>query len=111
MLARRTGSESGEKGLSGLPGSAREHRSRSEEHTSELQSHVNLVCRLLLEKKKRTDNESGGSKLVGGVRLDGGCGAGGVGGCGVGIGAGVGADDGGVVQVMAGVGEVGTAAG
>src|SRR5690242_20814804 len=27
------------------------HR-RSEEHTSELQSHVNLVCRLLLEKKK-----------------------------------------------------------
>src|SRR4051812_49492530 len=27
---------------------------RSEEHTSELQSHVNLVCRLLLEKKKET---------------------------------------------------------
>src|SRR5690242_21296566 len=27
-------------------------QSRSEEHTSELQSHVNLVCRLLLEKKK-----------------------------------------------------------
>src|SRR5438477_12388527 len=27
--------------------------SRSEEHTSELQSHVNLVCRLLLEKKNR----------------------------------------------------------
>src|SRR5260370_16203991 len=27
--------------------------SRSEEHTSELQSHLNLVCRLLLEKKKR----------------------------------------------------------
>src|SRR5438477_12231963 len=27
---------------------------RSEEHTSELQSHVNLVCRLLLEKKKLT---------------------------------------------------------
>src|SRR5690242_21002880 len=27
-------------------------RFRSEEHTSELQSHVNLVCRLLLEKKK-----------------------------------------------------------
>src|SRR5438477_9208615 len=26
---------------------------RSEEHTSELQSHVNLVCRLLLEKKKQ----------------------------------------------------------
>src|SRR6185369_17784563 len=27
--------------------------SRSEEHTSELQSHLNLVCRLLLEKKKQ----------------------------------------------------------
>src|SRR5690242_21944424 len=27
-------------------------KERSEEHTSELQSHVNLVCRLLLEKKK-----------------------------------------------------------
>src|SRR5438477_5080797 len=31
-----------------------EPRRRSEEHTSELQSHVNLVCRLLLEKKKPT---------------------------------------------------------
>src|SRR5260370_42667114 len=31
------------------------HRAiRSEEHTSELQSHLNLVCRLLLEKKKNT---------------------------------------------------------
>src|SRR5438477_9650484 len=28
---------------------------RSEEHTSELQSHVNLVCRLLLEKKKQNN--------------------------------------------------------
>src|SRR5256886_12555658 len=28
---------------------------RSEEHTSELQSQSNLVCRLLLEKKKQTD--------------------------------------------------------
>src|SRR5260370_10251215 len=28
-------------------------RARSEEHTSELQSHLNLVCRLLLEKKKK----------------------------------------------------------
>src|SRR5438477_2087292 len=37
---------------------------RSEEHTSELQSHVNLVCRLLLEKKKSAqaapDPEDGG---------------------------------------------------
>src|SRR5690242_20841735 len=30
-----------------------EQVTRSEEHTSELQSHVNLVCRLLLEKKKK----------------------------------------------------------
>src|SRR6266571_7785008 len=30
-------------------------RLRSEEHTSELQSHVKLVCRLLLEKKKKTN--------------------------------------------------------
>src|SRR5260370_3393710 len=29
------------------------HVLRSEEHTSELQSHLNLVCRLLLEKKKK----------------------------------------------------------
>src|SRR5260370_3383436 len=29
------------------------NNNRSEEHTSELQSHLNLVCRLLLEKKKR----------------------------------------------------------
>src|SRR6266571_4643961 len=33
-------------------------RSRSEEHTSELQSHVHLVCRLLLEKKKKIKNNS-----------------------------------------------------
>src|SRR5690606_41562937 len=31
-------------------------RTRSEEHTSELQSRENLVCRLLLEKKKKTSN-------------------------------------------------------
>src|SRR5260370_25981338 len=30
---------------------------RSEEHTSELQSHLNLVCRLLLEKKKQESIE------------------------------------------------------
>src|SRR5690606_41604440 len=33
----------------------REGRARSEEHTSELQSRENLVCRLLLEKKKNKD--------------------------------------------------------
>src|SRR5260370_5087648 len=31
---------------------------RSEEHTSELQSHLNLVCRLLLEKKKTLQHTS-----------------------------------------------------
>src|SRR5882762_12040938 len=36
-----------------LPG-----ESRSEEHTSELQSHLNLVCRLLLEKKKTRQQRS-----------------------------------------------------
>src|SRR5437016_10889333 len=35
------------------PGFARRATSRSEEHTSELQSLTNLVCRLLLEKKKK----------------------------------------------------------
>src|SRR5438034_4915911 len=32
---------------------------RSEEHTSELQSHSDLVCRLLLEKKKKKKKHSG----------------------------------------------------
>src|SRR4051812_49839506 len=36
-----------------LPVRRKRRRARSEEHTSELQSHVNLVCRLLLEKKKK----------------------------------------------------------
>src|SRR5688500_19954992 len=35
-------------------------RPRSEEHTSELQSPCNLVCRLLLEKKKAYDKELAG---------------------------------------------------
>src|SRR5260370_5367659 len=39
---------------------------RSEEHTSELQSHLNLVCRLLLEKKKNhIDDCPIGSALLG----------------------------------------------
>src|SRR5260370_13426642 len=49
------------RGCSGRPRSGRccrssiprSRRRRSEEHTSELQSHLNLVCRLLLEKKKK----------------------------------------------------------
>src|SRR2546430_3322129 len=35
-------------------------RDRSEEHTSELQSQSNLVCRLLLEKKKKNDTSTAG---------------------------------------------------
>src|SRR2546430_3979088 len=37
-------------------GADAEHRARSEEHTSELQSQSNLVCRLLLAKKKHIDS-------------------------------------------------------
>src|SRR5690242_21201277 len=37
---------------------------RSEEHTSELQSHVNLVCRLLLEKKKKRQRHTAGTTSV-----------------------------------------------
>src|SRR2546422_4653929 len=38
----------------------REFAHRSEEHTSELQSRLHLVCRLLLEKKKKPRQPSGG---------------------------------------------------
>src|SRR2546430_4469352 len=38
------------------PSSNTKSPSRSEEHTSELQSQSNLVCRLLLEKKKQNKN-------------------------------------------------------
>src|SRR2546422_5537078 len=43
---------------------------RSEEHTSELQSRLHLVCRLLLEKKKQPANEdAGGNNIT--LRADG----------------------------------------
>src|SRR2546422_6397426 len=44
--------------VGGIDGVRREHdeqQHRSEEHTSELQSRLHLVCRLLLEKKKKTE--------------------------------------------------------
>src|SRR5260370_21989007 len=41
----------------GRPPAPERQSRRSEEHTSELQSHLNLVCRLLLEKKK-TDHKT-----------------------------------------------------
>src|SRR2546426_2610687 len=40
------------------PRQALEQLGRSEEHTSELQSPCNLVCRLLLEKKKKIKNST-----------------------------------------------------
>src|SRR5260370_3207557 len=42
---------------------------RSEEHTSELQSHLNLVCRLLLEKKKTTNTCHGCQNRIGSQRV------------------------------------------
>src|SRR5699024_11793663 len=39
-------------------------RGRSEEHTSELQSRFDLVCRLLLEKKKQTERNVGQKKAI-----------------------------------------------
>src|SRR2546426_8552836 len=42
----------------GGAGVRRQQRARSEEHTSELQSPCNLVCRLLLEKKKKVTNQN-----------------------------------------------------
>src|SRR5260370_30808943 len=50
----------------GPPGALAAHEGgRSEEHTSELQSHLNLVCRLLLEKKKNNgiDNISSDANI------------------------------------------------
>src|SRR5690606_40898373 len=52
------GASASRRNFGGFPGagasssSLRKRRPRSEEHTSELQSRENLVCRLLLEKKK-----------------------------------------------------------
>src|SRR5260221_3477846 len=44
--------------------------SRSEEHTSELQSHSDLVCRLLLEKKKKTCKSESRRRPLAVRRLD-----------------------------------------
>src|SRR2546422_7344243 len=48
--------------ISGRAG--RSQRSRSEEHTSELQSRLHLVCRLLLEKKKKKERSTRRMTLV-----------------------------------------------
>src|SRR5260370_11285382 len=63
--ARRGGPARGFHGL--VPRQVGSSR-RSEEHTSELQSHLNLVCRLLLEKKKIFIEEAGHHYVV--VRVD-----------------------------------------
>src|SRR2546430_11606919 len=60
--------------LRGTPGGRAGRRSgssrRSEEHTSELQSQSNLVCRLLLEKKKKTTLVSTDQIVVPRIRTD-----------------------------------------
>src|SRR5438034_4094724 len=66
--SRHSGTSGGHAGATGTPshrshpglqraGADRDHADRSEEHTSELQSHSDLVCRLLLEKKKKKKNK------------------------------------------------------
>src|SRR5467141_5435552 len=48
-----------------------QRQGRSEEHTSELQSHLNIVCRLLLEKKKKHGEKNVVSKRTGKVEYKG----------------------------------------
>src|SRR2546426_8808391 len=55
---RRTAQVSASPETPGHPPAAIRSAKRSEEHTSELQSPCNLVCRLLLEKKKKKTNRS-----------------------------------------------------
>src|SRR2546426_8649280 len=50
--ARAAPDRAGDRAVRGRAAGARRRPARSEEHTSELQSPCNLVCRLLLEKKK-----------------------------------------------------------
>src|SRR5947207_9750388 len=57
VLRRRRPARRGEADGRAGPGVPRPAR-RSEEHTSELQSHSDLVCRLLLEKKKKQTTET-----------------------------------------------------
>src|SRR5260221_8937660 len=52
VIAERADATKPHMGLTAWVG-GRPRKTRSEEHTSELQSHSDLVCRLLLEKKKK----------------------------------------------------------
>src|SRR2546430_8836082 len=57
LLSRRQGPSvpwGGQREIAAAPATTIPCATRSEEHTSELQSQSNLVCRLLLEKKKNT---------------------------------------------------------
>src|SRR2546430_5131856 len=54
VRARAPGTET----LAAALGAGDDRQRRSEEHTSELQSQSNLVCRLLLEKKKKVKNST-----------------------------------------------------
>src|SRR2546422_4424572 len=54
-LPRRLGAQNGVSRFA-FPAIVAQHGDRSEEHTSELQSRLHLVCRLLLEKKKKKIN-------------------------------------------------------
>src|SRR5205809_5627606 len=49
--------------LGAQPRRGMDHQGRSEEHTSELQSRLHLVCRLLLEKKKKNRNKRSGALM------------------------------------------------
>src|SRR5260370_4745957 len=49
---------------------AAEAMQRSEEHTSELQSHLNLVCRLLLEKKRVLPNNHAATQECRGIKRE-----------------------------------------
>src|SRR5438270_9330381 len=55
-LPSARGGRSGRPPSAAAPSAAAHDSARSEEHTSELQSQSNLVCRLLLEKKKKIIN-------------------------------------------------------
>src|SRR6266511_4218184 len=61
---RRTTSRTGRGTRAGCTPAATTGTWRSEEHTSELQSRENLVCRLLLEKKKKTRPISHGEETT-----------------------------------------------
>src|SRR5260370_21306789 len=62
--------DSAPSGSSGIPSRRCSPLIRSEEHTSELQSHLNLVCRLLLEKKKITPKQKSISHDTRNVTVD-----------------------------------------